>query len=467
MFSPNAYADRRKALMSMMEDSSGLIAIFGNEYSPMNYGDNIYPFRQDSNFLYFAGINDAHHLLIIDLDEGTSILYGDDRSLDHIVWMGESTSMAQKSTAINADGHAGYKEGLERIRGAAQKDAAIHYLPPYRADRTAVLADCLGQSYAETKAGFSEALCKAVIRLRSIKSDAEIKEMELAVNITRDMHHAAMSTLAPGQTEADTAGLVEGIAIKGQGRLAYPCIATVNGEILHNHHHHNTTQEGQLFLLDAGASSPSQYAGDITRTFPVSSKFTSFQKDIYQIVLDSQMAAIVALRPEYRFLDAHLSAARVITNGLKDLGLMKGDTEEAVAAGAHALFFPHGLGHMIGLDVHDMEDLNEDWVGYDESVQRSDQFGLRSLRLGKALKPGHVLTVEPGLYFIPALIDQWAAEGKHTDFINYEAVKQHKAFGGVRIEDNIVITQQGYRILGQSIAKQIAEVEQLRQGEEG
>ncbi len=463
MFSPNAYADRRKALMSMME-SDGIVVIFGNEYSPMNYEDNIYPFRQDSNFLYFAGINDAHHLMIIDLNEGNSKLFGNDRSLDHIVWMGEATSMAEKSTAINADAFADYQEGLNEIRSAAHRGIPIHYLPPYRHDRAIILADCLGKSVAEAQQGYSEELCKAVIRLRSIKSDAEIKEMEIAVNTTRDMHHAAMEALAAGQLEADTAGLVEGIAIRGQGRLAYPCIATVNGEILHNHHHHNLTQEGQLFLLDAGASSPSQYAGDITRTFPVSTKFTDFQKDIYQVVLDSQMAAIAKLRPGYRFLEAHLTSAKVIASGLKDLGLMKGNVDEAVAAGAHALFFPHGLGHMIGLDVHDMEDLNEDWVGYNDEVQRSDQFGLRSLRLGKELEAGHVLTVEPGLYFIPALIEGWAAEQKHAEFINYEAVKQHIDFGGIRIEDNIAITQNGYRILGDPIAKKIAEVEQLRQG---
>lgn len=461
MFSPNAYADRRKALMTMMS-GGGIIVIFGNDYSPMNYEDNVYPFRQDSNFLYFAGINDAHHLMIINLDEGTSTLYGNDRSLDHIVWMGEATSMAEKTTSINADGFKSYQEGLDYIRSAAHRGMPIHYLPPYRHDRAIKLADCLGKSIAETRQGYSEQLCKAVIRLRSIKSEAEIKEMEIAVNTTRDMHHAAMEALATGQLEADTAGLVEGIAISGQGRLAYPCIATVNGQILHNHHHHNTTQEGQLFLLDAGASSPSQYAGDITRTFPVSTKFTDFQKDIYQIVLDSQLAAIAALRPAYRFLDAHLTASKVIAKGLKDLGLMKGDVDEAVAAGAHALFFPHGLGHMIGLDVHDMEDLNEDWVGYSQEVHRSDQFGLRSLRLGKALEPGHVLTVEPGLYFIPALIEQWASEARHAAFINYDEVKKHLDFGGIRIEDNIVITQDSYRILGKPIAKKIAEVEQLR-----
>ena len=464
MFSPNAYADRRKALLNLVE-GSGLIAIFGNEYSPMNYKDNIYPFRQDSNFLYFAGINEAHHLLLIDLDDGKCTIYGDDLTLDHIVWMGEQSSMAEKSTAINADGFGSYQQGLDKIRRVAQRGGTVHYLPPYRADRVEVLADCLELSMAAVRNNFSEELTRGVIRLRSIKSDAEVKEMELAVDITRDMHHAAMRALAPGQLEADIAGIAEGIAIKGLGRLAYPCIATVNGQILHNHHHHTQALEGQLFLLDAGASSPSQYAGDITRTFPVSTHFTSFQKDIYQIVLDAQEAAIANLRPDYRFLEAHLTSARVIAQGLTDLGLMKGDPEEAVAAGAHALFFPHGLGHMIGLDVHDMEDLNEDWVGYDSTVQRSGQFGLKSLRLAKSLETGYVLTVEPGIYFIPALIDRWADEGHHSNYINFEAVKQHKDFGGIRIEDNVLITQNGHRILGHPIAKKIAEVEQLRQEE--
>ncbi|MEL7424538.1 MAG: aminopeptidase P family protein [Bacteroidota bacterium] len=463
MFSPNAYSHRRNALASLIE-GNGLIAIFGNEYSPMNYEDNVYPFRQDSNFLYFAGINEAHHLLLINLDDGKCTIYGDDLSLDHIVWMGEQQSMAEKSTAINADSYGSYQDGLDTIKQVAQQGGTVHYLPPYRTDRVELLADCLDMSMSAVRHNFSEPLTKAVIRLRSTKSDAEVKEMELAVNITRDMHHAAMRALAVGQLEADIAGLVEGIAIKGQGRLAYPCIATVNGQILHNHHHHTQTEEGQLFLLDSGASSPTQYAGDITRTFPVSTKFTPFQKDIYQIVLDAQEAAIINLRPGYRFLDAHLTSAKVIAKGLTDLGLMKGDPAEAVEAGAHALFFPHGLGHMIGLDVHDMEDLNEDWVGYDETIARSSQFGLKSLRLAKSLEAGHVLTVEPGIYFIPALIERWASEGQHSSFINYEEVRKHSDFGGIRIEDNILITSDNHRILGKSIAKKIAEVEQLRQG---
>lgn len=460
MFSASTYRDRRQALMAQLPNE-GLAVIFGNEESPMNYHDNTYPFRQDSNFLYFTGISDVHHFIIIDLANGSTTLYGDDLSLDYIVWMGAQATMAEKAEAMAADHHAAFQEGIKLI---SDSKSPIHYLPPYRADRAILLAACLGKTVKETEQGFSEALCRAVIALRSIKTAEEVAEMEKAVNITRSMHHAAMRSVAAGQPESTVAGIVEGIAIGGGGRLAYPCIGTINGHILHNHYHGNITEDGQLYLLDAGASSPSQYAGDITRTFPVAKSFSEQQKAIYNIVLEALLQSTAVLRPGYRFLDAHLLAAKIICQGLKDLGLMKGDVDEAVSAGAHALFMPHGLGHMIGLDVHDMEDLNEDWVGYDETVSRSSQFGLKALRLGKSLEAGNVLTVEPGIYFIPVLIERWAAEGLHTDFIEYDALEPYKNFGGIRIEDNVLITTDGHRVLGEPIAKSLNEIEALRNG---
>jgi Xaa-Pro aminopeptidase len=462
MFTPSIYRDRRNALAQQMTDN-GLLLIFGNEESPMNYTDNTYPFRQDSNFLYFAGLEDTGHFLIMDLSTGKTTLYGNDLSLDHIVWMGNQPSMDEKTALIGADQHAPYKTGLDVIRKAKEQQQPVHYLPPYRAERVELLADCLGQSLQATREGFSAPLCHAVIKLRSLKTAEEAAEMDKAVDITRAMHLAAMRTVAEGQRESTVAGIVEGIAIGGGGRLAYPCIGTINGHILHNHHHGNVVKDGHLYLLDAGASSISQYAGDITRTFPVAKTFTSQQKDIYAIVLKALDDCSAALRPGFAYKDAHLQAARIIVEGLKDLGLMKGDTESAVAEGAHALFFPHGLGHMIGLDVHDMEDLNENWVGYDENTQRSTQFGLKSLRLAKKLEAGFALTVEPGIYFIPTLIERWEAEGKFKDFVNYGALKPYFNFGGIRIEDNLLITENGSRLLGKAIPKSIADIEAARQ----
>lgn len=463
MFASSTYRNRRRALAQQFSDS-GLLLIFGNEESPMNYTDNTYPFRQDSNFLYFAGVVDTGHFLIIDLTSGKTTLYGDDLSLDHIVWMGSQPSMEEKMANTGAEQHASYQEGLAVLRKAAKTKQAIHYLPPYREERVTLLAECLGQTAEATRQGFSEKLCRAVINLRSYKTSEEVAEMEKAVNITRAMHLAAMRSVAAGQRESAVAGIVEGIAIGGGGRLSYPCIGTINGHILHNHYHGNVVQDGQLYLLDAGASSTSQYAGDITRTFPVSKTFTDQQKDIYAIVLKALVDCSAALQPGHTYKDIHLQAARIITQGMKDLGLMKGDVDAAVAEGAHALFFPHGLGHMIGLDVHDMEDLNENWVGYDEDTARSSQFGLKSLRLAKQLEAGFALTVEPGIYFIPTLIERWQAEGKFKDFVNYDALTPYLNFGGIRIEDNLLITENSSQLIGKPIPREIAEVEAERVG---
>jgi Xaa-Pro aminopeptidase len=462
MFDSATYLQRRSDLLAR-GPQTGLIVIFGNEESPMNYADNVYPFRQDSNFLYFTGIQDPHHFLLIDPESGIATLCGDELSIEHIVWMGAQPLMHEKAAAAGIDQHQSYQQGLDTISSAAKANRKIHYLPPYRADRVVLLAQILQQPTDRIKNGFSPLLTKAVIALREIKTATEIAEMERAVHTTCEMHIAAMKSAQPGQTEANIAGIVEGIAIGDGGRLAYPCISTINGHILHNHYHGNTLKEGQLLLLDAGASATSGYAADITRTFPVAKTFNTQQAEIYQLVLDAEEQSIAALRAGASYLAIHLQAARIITAGLKALGLMKGDTDEAVAQGAHALFFPHGLGHMIGLDVHDMEDLQEDWVGYNEQIQRSKQFGLKSLRLAKRLEAGHVLTVEPGIYFIPALIDKWQKEGQHRDFINYDKLVAYRNFGGIRIEDNVLITRDGYQVLGNPIPKTIKEIESLRQ----
>ncbi|MCB0639798.1 MAG: aminopeptidase P family protein [Lewinella sp.] len=461
MFVAETYRARRRAILQQLP-SDALAFLPGNVDSPMNYADNIYPFRQDSTFLYCCGLQQPELALILDNTTGETTLYGDDLSLDHIVWMGDQPTMAERAQAAGIEKHAPLAELDKILQRAQQSGRSIHILPPYRAENTLRLAAWLQVGAPEVSQFVSDRLTRAVIGLRSIKSAEEVAEMEIAVNTSGEMHRRAMQEARAGQEEAIVAGLIEGIAIAGGGRLSYPAIVTRNGHILHNHYHGNTLRPQDLLLIDAGASSVSQYAGDITRTFPIARRFTEQQAAIYELVLRALEQATAMLRPGLPYRDAHLAAARILTQGLIDIGLMQGDADEAVAAGAHALFFPHGLGHMIGLDVHDMEDLGEDWVGYDEEVRRSDQFGLRSLRLGKRLQPGFVLTVEPGLYFIPALIDRWQADGMHTDFIRYERLAAYRDFGGVRIEDNVLITDDSHRVLGKPIPKSINEIEAIR-----
>jgi Xaa-Pro aminopeptidase len=306
-------------------------------------------------------------------------------------------------------------------------------------------------------------LVRAVVAQRSIKSAEEIGQIELGVRITNDMHEIAMLTARPGISEADIHAAVQAVLHRNDTAASFPAIISTDGQILHNHAHRNRLESGRLLLVDGGAEAPvSHYAGDMTRTFPVDLVFTPRQREVYQAVLEGQMAAISMLKPGLPYRQAHLRAARVIAEAMKAMGLMKGDMDAAVEAGAHALFFPHGLGHMMGLDVHDMEDLGEDHVGYGEGHARSDQFGLAFLRLARPLKPGFVVTVEPGIYFIPQLIDLWRSKGMHQDFIVYDAVEKFKDFGGIRIEDDYLVTEDGARILGGNVAKTIRDIEDLR-----
>ncbi len=460
MFSAQTYQDRRRRLATTLAD--GLVVLLGNHESPMNYTDNIYPFRQDSNFLYYTGLDQPALAVVIDTESGETTLYGDDLSLDDIVWMGAQPLMRERADLSGIE-HIVDKACLLRdTTHARQQGRKVHYLPPYRADNLLVFEQLLGMPHPQVKNKASVPLIEAIVQQRSYKSAEELAEMERAVNVTREMHHAAMRHAKPGVLEAQLVGIVEGAAIGGNGRLAYPAIVTVNGHILHNHYHGNELKEGQLLLIDAGAETQMHYAGDITRTFPVGKTFSSQQRDIYTIVLKAEEDCINQLAPGIAYRDVHCAAAQIIVDGLRDLGLMRGSAEEAVKAGAHALFMPHGLGHMIGLDVHDMEDLGEDYVGYTSEIMRSGQFGTRSLRLGRELETGFVLTVEPGIYFIPALIDQWKADKKHADFINYDKLGAWRDFGGIRIEDNVVITENSHRVLGEPIAKTIEEVEELR-----
>lgn len=431
----------------------------------MNYKDNPYAFRQDSNFLYFSGLNRAGLALIIDTESGETTLLGEEWGIDYVIWMGPQLSMAAMAHSAGITQTGAFGDLEKHLRKAQTDGRPIHFLPPYRAENSILLSQILQIPLTAIPEKVSIALIKAVIILRAAKSSEEVAEIEKAVNATGKMHIAAMKAAKAGISEADLTGIVEGIAASaGGGVLPYPVILSVNGQILHNHYHGNTLHDGQLVLGDFGAATSMQYAGDITRTFPVAAAFSAQQKEIYQIVLDAEMSSINKLRPGIPYREVHLGAAKIITQGLQALGIMKGDADQAVEAGAHALFFPHGLGHMLGLDVHDMEDLGEDYVGYAGEFTRSTQFGFRSLRLARKLQPGFVLTVEPGIYFIPELIDIWEAEGKHKDFIEYSALKSYREFGGIRIEDNVLITTDdiGHKVLGNPIPKTIQEVEALR-----
>jgi Xaa-Pro aminopeptidase len=462
MFSATTYTARRSRLHE--DVASGLILLLGNNEAPMNYRANTYHFRQDSNFLYFFGLDQPNLAAVLDVDANEDIIFGDELTMEDVVWTGPLPTIAEQASRVGVHKTLPFSDLTAFVKKAVEQGRTVHFTPPYRHDNMILLAEMLGQPIAKLKENASEALIRAIVAQRSHKSAEEVAEMERAVDISGAMHVAVMKATAAGKKEAELAGIAAGIATGMGGALAYGIIMTINGQVLHNHHHYNTLQPGQLLLGDHGAETAMHYAGDLTRTCPVDRRFTERQKDVYNIVLDAEVNAIASLRPGLTYKEVHLATARRMSEGLKALGLMKGDLDEAVAQGAHALFFPHGLGHMIGLDVHDMEDLGENYVGYTDEVQRSEQFGTAYLRLGRALEPGFVLTVEPGLYFIPELMDQWEAEGKFTDFINYGKLKDWRSFGGIRIEDNVLVTEDGHRVLGRPVPKTVAEVEALRNG---
>ena len=460
MFHKDIYIQRRQQLKKDL--GSGIILLLGNEDTGMNYKDNCYPFRQDSSFLYFIGLDKPSLAAIINIDEDKEIVFGNDPTIDDIVWMGAQPTMAElaATTGITTVSPATELETI--IKKALASNQAIHFLPPYRPENFIKLSQLLSISINEVKEKASVKLIKAVIAQRAIKSAEEVNEINKAVNISNEMHLAAMRHTREGVTESKVAGIAQGIAIGGGGNIAYPIIYTINGQTLHNHATSNVLQKGQLVLCDAGAETAMHYAGDLTRTYPVDKKFTPVQKEIYNIVLGAEEAVAKALAPGKLYRDIHLLAAEYMVEGLKQMGLMKGDAKEAVQQGAHALFFPHGLGHMMGLDVHDMEDLGEQYVGYTEELKRSAEFGLKSLRLARALEAGFVLTVEPGLYFIPELIDLWQSQNKFTSFINYDKLEPFRSFGGVRIEENFLITGTGSRLLGDPLIKTVEEIEALQ-----
>ncbi len=457
MFERNIYLERRRKLKELVR--SGILLFLGNTVSPMNYSSNPYRFRQDSSFLYFFGIDEPNLMAVINIDEDEEIIFGDELTIDDVIWMGELPTLKEKADSVGVSKVFPLKDLKSYIEKHKNR---VHYLPPYRAESKIFISELLDIPVSNVKENASEEFIKAVVKLREKKSTEEIEEIEKAINITAEMHITAMKLTKPGIYEREIAGLIEGIALSKGSGVSFPVIFSVHGEILHNHSHENLMQEGRLVVNDSGAESLLHYAGDITRTFPVGKKFTQKQKDIYEIVLSAQLKAIKMLKPGIKYKDVHIEASKVIADGLRSLGILKGSTNDIVENGAHALFFPHGLGHMLGLDVHDMENLGEDYVGYREGLERSSQFGLAYLRLAKELEPGFVLTVEPGIYFIPKLIELWEAEGKFKEYINYSRVKEYLDFGGIRIEDDCLITETSSKVLGRPIPKTVQEIEDLR-----
>ena len=458
MFSKETYIQRRKALKEKV--GSGILLFLGNQEAPCNFADNGYRYRQDSTFMYFfdqpyAGLN-----AIIDIDNDREIIFGDELTTDYIVWMGNQPTIHEKAAAVGVTETlpaADLKKYLDKARAQGQ---TIHYLPPYRNQHQLKLWELLDIKPGEAKP--SVEFIKGVVDLRNHKTAEEIVEIDKACNVTADMHLEAYRIVRPGMKEYEVLAAVEAIAQAQNCYTSFPTIATTHGQTLHNFVHSNTIKSGDMFLLDAGAElADSYYCGDMSSTIPADKKFTPRQKSIYDIQVAAHQASVDALRPGVRFEDIYDLSARVTVEGLQSLGLMKGDPYEAVAAGAHALFYPCGLGHMMGLDDHDMENLGEVWVGYN-GKPKSTQFGRKSLRLARELEPGFVLTIEPGIYFIPELIDLWGAQKLHADFINYDKLDAWRDFTGLRNEENYLITEDGHRMLGKKIPLTTDEVEAMR-----
>jgi Xaa-Pro aminopeptidase len=457
MFKNEVYTKRREELHKKIK--SGLGLFIGNNESPMNYPSNPFRFRQDSSFLYYFGLDLPGIAVLMDFDSGKDMLFGNDFDMDDIIWMGPQPTINELALKCGIR-QTGTWSGLEDAVGEAlSKKRRIHFLPPYRGETKMSLGKLLKENPCQMKSIASIDLIKAVISMRSIKEKVEIDEIEKALAIAYEMHVTAMKMCIQGIKEQDIAGTIEGIALaKGSG-TSFPVILSLNGQTLHNHGHENILKKGRMMVADAGAETNMHYCSDITRTTPVGGRFSQQQKEIYEIVLKANTEAIKSVRPGFSNRDLHFQACKILASGLKETGLMKGDVDEAVSAGAHALFLPHGLGHMMGLDVHDMEGLGENLVGYSDEIKRSDQFGTAFLRFALPYKAGHVFTIEPGCYFIPELIEKWKSEGKFKEFINYSKISSFMSIGGIRIEDNILVTEKGHRVLGKPIPKTIKEIE--------
>lgn len=448
MFTKKTYIDRRRRLASLVPDS--LLLFVGNDNAPFNYAGNEYRFRQDSTFLYLFGLDTPGLAATIDTGTGVSTLFADDVSMDDIVWTGPMPTAQERALEAGMERAQPVAQLSEAIRRAVSAGRSVHYVPTYRGDTTLRIAELLSQTPGQVKAGASEELIRALVSMRLVKEQCEIDDIDRQMAFGYNMHTAAMRLAYEGVTENEIMSRLDYEALLGGGAVSFPTICTIHGETLHNHGYIHPLESGRLLLVDAGCESPNHYATDNTRTTPVGGRFTTRQREIYEIVLAANNAVAANSKPGVFYRDMHLLASRTIIEGLKALGIMKGDTDEALHAGAAGLFMPHGIGHNMGLDVHDMESYGEDLVGYDdETGPRSTQLGLGSLRMAKRLQAGNIVTDEPGIYFIPELIDRWRAQGICADFVNFQRLESYKDFGGIRIEDDLLITSDGCRFMGE------------------
>ncbi|HAM10695.1 MAG: Xaa-Pro aminopeptidase [Bacteroidetes bacterium GWE2_41_25] len=457
MFKSEVYVRRREQLCRIMK--SGVALFIGNNESAFNYPANTYHFRQDSDFLYFFGLDHPGFAGVIDFDSETDMVFGNDFDMDDIIWMGPQPTVKELAAKCGVTITAPMSKLEEKILDALAKKRKVHFLPPYRGESKMILGSLLKENPCQMKTIASVELIMAVVSMRSVKEKIEIDEIEKAIDIAYGMHVTAMKMCRHGVKEQDIFGAIEGIALAKGGGTSFPITLSINGQTLHNHSHGNILKRDRMMVTDAGAETNLHYASDITRTTPVGGKFSQMQKDVYEIVLNANTEAIKATKPGISNREIHFLACRIIADGMKGLGLMKGDIDEAVAAGAHALFMPHGIGHMMGLDVHDMEALGENFIGYNDEVKRSEQFGTAFLRFALPYKPGHVFTIEPGCYFIPELIEKWKSEARHKEFINYDKIAKFMPIGGIRIEDDVLITEKGHKVLGKPIPKTIEDIE--------
>lgn len=458
MFNKQIYIERRYKLKSIIK--SGVIILPGNQESPRNYKGNDYPFEQDSTFLYYFGINLPNLIGVIDVDNNSEYIFGTDFTIDDIVWMGEQKLLKEFSKDVGVENFIEMKDLNNFCQKFLEEKREILFLPQYRAETILQISKLFNLDPFNFEKFISEKLIKAVVSQRNIKSDEEIKEIENSVNITRKMHLEAMKITKPGMKEYEVVAALEAVAAQHNCSVSFHTIFTKNGETLHNHYHGHTLKEGDIVILDCGARNENGYCGDMTTSFPVSGKFSDHQKDIYSLLIEMFEKAESLIKPGINYKEVHLEVCKVLTRGMIKRGLMRGDVEKAVEAGAHAIFMPHGLGHMLGLDVHDMEGLGEDYVGYEE-FPRDMQFGLKSLRLARELKPGFIFTVEPGIYFIPELIKRWKKAEKFTEFLNYDIIEKYIDFGGMRYEGDFLITETGARRLGEKMPKYDFEIENI------
>ena len=448
MFDTATYIRRRNELKKLVKE--GIIILFGNNESPANFPNNgYYPFRQDSSFLYYFGLQRDSLVGIIDIDNDKDILVGNDIDIEDIVWYGSVESMTEMMQRCGAQETLPMKALKTICNEALSKHRKIHFLPPYRHDIKIQVFDLLGVHPIQQKEAASMELIKAVVKMRSVKEQQEIEELERAAVIGYKMHTTAMRLTKPGVTEKFVSGQVDGIAHSYGAMVSFPTIYTQHGEILHGAPSMNKLEDGRLVLCDAGGETLNNYCSDNTRTMPVNGKFTQRQLEIYSIVEACHDYTLELAKPGVKYADVHFAVCRLMFDRLKELGLAKGNTEDAVRAGAHAMFLPHGLGHMMGMDVHDMENLDQINVGFDEETRPNlEQFGTNCLRMGRRLEEGFVVTDEPGIYFIPALIDEWKAKKHCAEFLNFDKLETYKDFGGIRIEDDVLITKDGCRFIG-------------------